>query len=243
LKAALGLPTEDTSFRVLERMGNTGSAEFAEAASRLKASPLTTPEDLQEAFAKLIPEKRELRQTDIWGAISPDDVRYLRNKHPRNLACLLIEAIGILADQAGEPNTEKICSTINAARLLTRVLPIVFEEPDHPDDFVSKVFWEQCLPLRPKRKKIVKKPAGAAPSAESAEQKANKPEDEKSNTEATTAADANGAEAVSSAEGKPQAQAASEAQQSSNEQQQEEQGEVEIQTTYLYERIRGADER
>lgn len=145
-------------------MGNAASTAFAEAAKRLK-SPLPDVEaDLQVVLDALLPDT-EVKVEDVFSVVTPDDVRLLRRRQPRNLALLLIEAVGVLAAHSVDPLDAKPTRTLNAVRLLTRILPIVFEEPERGDRFVERVFWRNMLPKHPERRSPAAKRASAAAAA------------------------------------------------------------------------------
>lgn len=147
-------------------MGNAASTAFAEAAKRLCKAPLPDAEaELQPVLDALLPET-EVKIDDIFAVVTPDDVRLLRRRQPRNLSLLLIEAIGVLAAHSVDPLEAKPTRTLNAVRLLTRILPIVFEEPERGDRFVERVFWRNMLPRHPERRASSSaKRASAAPAA------------------------------------------------------------------------------
>ncbi len=116
--------------------------------------------------------------------LPPEDVRGLRAEQPRNLALLLIDAVSLLSEYADSaaaaaaaaaagggapppppPPPAAAAQALAAARLLTRALPVVLEDPDAPDDFARLVFWRNCLPMPPRKAKKAKKAAeGAADS-------------------------------------------------------------------------------
>ena len=152
-------------------MGNAASVEAQAAVAALKAGPILDPEALQRQFDALLPSSgAALPLEDLLPALAPDDVRGLRATQPRNLALLLIDAVSLLAEHAeaaagDEPlPPARAAQTLNAARLLTRALPLVFESPDAPDEFVPLIFWQNCLPMPPRRpgKKAKAKAAEAA---------------------------------------------------------------------------------
>lgn len=147
------------------KMGNAASTAFAEAAKRCCKSPLPDAEaELQPVLDALLPET-EVKVDDVFAVVTPDDVRLLRRRQPRNLALLLIEAVGVLAAHSVDPLESKPTRTINAVRLLTRILPIVFEEPERGDRFVERVFWRNMLPRHPERRPSAAKRGSAAPAA------------------------------------------------------------------------------
>ena len=150
-------------------MGNAASAEAQAAVAALKAGPILDPDALQRQFDALLPASgTTLPLEDLLPALAPDDVRGLRAQQPRNLALLLIDAVSLLSEHAEAaandtpPPPARTAQTLNAARLLTRALPLVFESPDSPDEFVPLVFWQNCLPMPPRKAGKKAKAAAAA---------------------------------------------------------------------------------
>eukprot|EP00057_Strongylocentrotus_purpuratus_P027818 XP_011682292.1 PREDICTED: protein HID1 isoform X1 [Strongylocentrotus purpuratus] len=70
--------------------------------------------------------------TDVFALIPAAEIRALREESPSNLATLCYKAVEKLVSAAesgcSAPRDQQV--VLNAARLLTRILPYIFEDPD-----------------------------------------------------------------------------------------------------------------
>eukprot|EP01138_Halocafeteria_seosinensis_P014632 gb/GECG01014937.1/.p1 GENE.gb/GECG01014937.1/~~gb/GECG01014937.1/.p1 ORF type:complete len:1072 (+),score=149.30 gb/GECG01014937.1/:1-3216(+) len=84
--------------------------------------------------------------THVFSLIQPDDIRRLRRLQPRNLARFLRVIVSKMQSLSHKDdlhaNEQKYA--LNCIRILTRMLPVLFEDPT--DSFLERVWWENCLP-------------------------------------------------------------------------------------------------
>ncbi|KAA0170118.1 hypothetical protein FNF27_06710 [Cafeteria roenbergensis] len=103
----------------------------------------------------------------ICSTIHPADVRQMRYRQPRNLANLLNKAIDVIEDAASSLDATKYAKAMNAARILTRVMPAVVSADPETDDFARRVLWEGARPLgwesAAEAERVGIDPAGAEP--------------------------------------------------------------------------------
>jgi len=110
---------------------------------------------------------------DIFSLISPNDVRDIRTHQPGNLGIIIFKAIEQLYLFSQPENFgAEYTSARNSLRLLTRILPFVFEHND--DGFIDKLFFQNRLPLSPTKSPVQQK------QVEKKEEKKEQPKDEES---------------------------------------------------------------
>lgn len=85
---------------------------------------------------------------DIFNSVKPDDVRRMKQQHPRNLAILLNKVVKRMRQVVGSGSKNTASdykAALNCVRLVTRLLPFITE--DQSDDFLEAVFWRSELPV------------------------------------------------------------------------------------------------
>ncbi|KAJ3119325.1 hypothetical protein HK098_005592 [Nowakowskiella sp. JEL0407] len=97
-----------------------------------------SPENVEfwNAFIEL-PETAE----DVFNLFSPKDLRKVRDSAPENLNTLLVAVSSRIlkfASSVNRPDAVSIKSVLNCVRILTRVLPYIFEEET---EFENDLFW------------------------------------------------------------------------------------------------------
>eukprot|EP00941_MAST-03F_sp_MAST-3F-sp1_P002436 g2436.t1 len=85
---------------------------------------------------------------DIFRLVTPKDVRQIKLLQPENLCVLIRQAVAQLSQVVKTPESEYFEQALNCVRILSRVLPFVFE--DESDEFHNRVFWQNLPPLRAK---------------------------------------------------------------------------------------------
>ena len=122
-------------------MGNSDSkVQFRKAIVQLtsKSSPIDTNDD---EFWDQFWSDSVNNGNDIFAVMPAAEIRVLRDESPSNLATLVYKAVEKLVR-----STDTLCNTsdqqivvLNACRILTRVLPYIFEDPDWQGFFWSKL--------------------------------------------------------------------------------------------------------
>ncbi len=76
---------------------------------------------------------------DVFSSISPSDVRSLLRDQPDNLATVVRQAVAQLCQVVETPRPQYFAQALNCVRVLTRVLPFLFEPS--ATSFCDAVFW------------------------------------------------------------------------------------------------------
>ncbi|PVD37614.1 hypothetical protein C0Q70_00210 [Pomacea canaliculata] len=113
-------------------MGNTDTKlNFRKAVIQLttKTQPIE-PND--EAFWEQFWSESVTCVQDVFTLIPAAEIRALREESPSNLATLCYKAVErlVLAAESGCPSQREQQTVLNCVRLLTRILPYIFEDPD-----------------------------------------------------------------------------------------------------------------
>uniref|UniRef100_A0A0G4HK78 Dymeclin n=1 Tax=Chromera velia CCMP2878 TaxID=1169474 RepID=A0A0G4HK78_9ALVE len=123
-------------------MGNSDSkANFREQVEKLLNESVSF--DDEDYWANLLVPNLSLE--DIFEMISPNDVRKLRKEKQDNAVALFRRLIRCLrntclwARSAEDPPTETLAVTSTVLRMLTRLIPFMFEEKG--DEFSNSLFW------------------------------------------------------------------------------------------------------
>jgi len=85
---------------------------------------------------------------DAYQHLGADQIRQALKAQPRNIANLCRHLVATLekgAQSAGAPTPAEAQKLLTCAALLTRVLPVLFEE-DAKTHFVETVFWQGQMP-------------------------------------------------------------------------------------------------
>jgi hypothetical protein len=123
--------------------------EYQKAVGQLLAHPSLSPNDIS-FWCKFwtLPSSAD----EVFEGISPADIRSIKQQNPGNLAILLHKAVGQLSAWIQRTSTvpdskasHEFVSALNCVRLITRILPFLFE--DQSDEFVENVFWNNKLPI------------------------------------------------------------------------------------------------
>lgn len=122
-------------------MGNTDTkVQFRKAVVQLtsRTSPIDTKD---EEFWNQFWSESVTSINDVFALIPASEIRTLREESPSNLATLVYKAVEKLVR-----STDTLCNTsqqqrvvINSCRLLVRILPYIFEDPDWRGFFWSKL--------------------------------------------------------------------------------------------------------
>jgi hypothetical protein len=130
-------------------MGASTSSPSASATSitrtfsRLLRHPLPESTPSAELFADLFPADLSVDADTLFRVVSPSHVLELSATLPRSLARLILHAADILIRAADEPTEDGVCCTINAARLLARLLPPLLSSNT---EFVNALCWKDLEP-------------------------------------------------------------------------------------------------
>ncbi|KAL5018774.1 hypothetical protein ScPMuIL_004496 [Solemya velum] len=113
-------------------MGNTDTKlNFRKAVIQLttKTQPI---EANDEAFWEQFWSDSVTSMQDVFTLIPAAEIRALREESPSNLATLCYKAVEklVAASESGCPSHKEQQTVLNCVRLLTRVLPYIFEDPD-----------------------------------------------------------------------------------------------------------------
>lgn len=113
-------------------MGNTDTKlNFRKAVIQLttKTQPI---EANDEAFWEQFWSESVTCVQDVFTLIPAAEIRALREESPSNLATLCYKAVEklVLAAESGCPSQTEQQTVLNCVRLLTRILPYIFEDPD-----------------------------------------------------------------------------------------------------------------
>ncbi|KAK7506381.1 hypothetical protein BaRGS_00002493 [Batillaria attramentaria] len=113
-------------------MGNTDTKlNFRKAVIQLttKTQPI---EANDEAFWEQFWSESVTCVQDVFTLIPAAEIRALREESPSNLATLCYKAVEklMLAAESGCPSQNEQQTVLNCVRLLTRILPYIFEDPD-----------------------------------------------------------------------------------------------------------------
>ncbi|XP_076458656.1 protein HID1-like isoform X2 [Babylonia areolata] len=113
-------------------MGNTDTKlNFRKAVIQLttKTQPI---EANDEAFWEQFWSESVTCVQDVFTLIPAAEIRALREESPSNLATLCYKAVEklVLAAESGCPSQNEQQTVLNCVRLLTRILPYIFEDPD-----------------------------------------------------------------------------------------------------------------
>ncbi|GMT36075.1 hypothetical protein PFISCL1PPCAC_27372, partial [Pristionchus fissidentatus] len=119
-------------------MGQTGSkTNFRQAVIELTSKPSKPGDDL--FWEQLWSTENVQKASDIFWLVPTSDIRQLRDENPNNLATLCFKAIEKLQEARDNPSTIKQTKVINCVRLLTRILPYMFEDPEWRGYFWSTI--------------------------------------------------------------------------------------------------------
>ncbi|GMR60638.1 hypothetical protein PMAYCL1PPCAC_30833, partial [Pristionchus mayeri] len=119
-------------------MGQTGSkTNFRQAVIDLTSKPSKPGDDL--FWEQLWSTENVQKASDIFWLVPTADIRQLRDENPNNLATLCFKSIEKLQDARDNPSTIKQTTVINCVRLLTRILPYMFEDPEWRGYFWSTI--------------------------------------------------------------------------------------------------------
>ncbi|VDD92332.1 unnamed protein product [Enterobius vermicularis] len=109
-------------------MGNTSSKEnFRKAVIELTTKKLKGEED---AFWDELCAANISSAVDVFSLVPAEDVRALRDNSPNNLAALCYKTVDRLTAARDSPTSLNANKVLNCVRLLTRVLPYLFEDSD-----------------------------------------------------------------------------------------------------------------
>ncbi|GMT06249.1 hypothetical protein PENTCL1PPCAC_28423, partial [Pristionchus entomophagus] len=132
------LPSVNNAPNLLRAMGQTGSkTNFRQAVIDLTSKPSKPGDDL--FWEQLWSTDNVQKASDIFWLVPTADIRQLRDENPNNLATLCFKAIEKLQEARDNPPTIKQTKVINCVRLLTRILPYMFEDPEWRGYFWSTI--------------------------------------------------------------------------------------------------------
>ncbi|KAJ3063831.1 hypothetical protein HK102_008374, partial [Quaeritorhiza haematococci] len=98
----------------------------------------STDSEYWQRFYQL-PETAE----DVFNLFSPKDIRKVRDAAPENLRTLITKVLEriftFVSPDAPIPTKEDILQVLNCIRILTRILPYIFETQS--DEFEERLFW------------------------------------------------------------------------------------------------------
>ena len=101
----------------------------------IKVEPIT--DDYWNTFF-ILPESQE----DVFNLCTHKEIRDIIENQPSNLSKLVQKAIAriqVFVDEVKQPTQDEMKQILNCIRLLTRVMPVIFELDT--DDFELDLFW------------------------------------------------------------------------------------------------------
>lgn len=127
-------------------MGNADTKlHFRKAVIQLttKTSPVDVSDD---AFWDQFWSDSVTTVQDVFTLLPSTEIRALREESPSNLATLCYKAVEKLVSAADSScrSQKEMTQVLNSARLLTRLIPYIFEDPDW-----RSFFWS-AIPTQPK---------------------------------------------------------------------------------------------